>query len=163
MQLLSNVRPLHVAHFLHTPWTFQSRKGIFKCLTTKLSSPRPDQEASKQFKKFLSIGANKIELLEFLLRDWTHQRHKTVIRTKTIYFTLKEESFKISVQNGRIECLRTLQLSYKQEEADTKMFLAVNYACNRGVESITIHTVDSDADILTFWLICSNNWMSHHN
>ena len=83
-----------------------------------------------------------------MLRDWTHQRHKTVIRTKTIYFTLKEESFKISVQNGRIECLRTLQLSYKQEEADKKMFLAVNYACNRGVESITIHTVDSDADML---------------
>ena len=28
------------------------------------------------------------------------------------------------------------------------MFLAANYACNRGVESITIHTVDSDVVIL---------------
>ena len=34
---------------------------------------------------------------------------------------MKEEGFKISVQDERIECLRTLQLSYKQEEADTKM------------------------------------------
>ena len=28
------------------------------------------------------------------------------------------------------------------------MFLAANYACNRGVESVTIHTVDSDVAIL---------------
>ena len=83
-----------------------------------------------------------------MLRDWTHQRHKTVIRTKTIYFTLKDEGFKISVQGERIECLRTPQLSSKQEEADAKMFLAANYACNRGVESVTIHTVDSDVAIL---------------
>ena len=75
------------------------------------------------------------------MRDWTHQYHKTVIRTKRIYFTLKDKSFKISVQDGRIEYLRILQLSSKQEETDGKMLLAPNYACNRGVESITTHTI----------------------
>ena len=77
-----------------------------------------------------------------MLRDWTPQRHKTVTRTKTIYFTLKDEGFKISVQDERIECPRTPQLS------DTKMFLAANFASNSGVESVTIHTVDSDMAIL---------------
>ena len=114
-----------------------ARKGIFKCLTAKLSSPRPDQRAPKQFKKLLSIGASKIEL------DCTHQYHKRVIRTKTLFFKLKDEGFEISVQDERIECLRTPKLSSKQEEADTKMFLAANYACNRGVESVTIQSVDS--------------------
>ena len=28
------------------------------------------------------------------------------------------------------------------------MFLAANYACNRGVESVTMHTVNSDVAIL---------------
>ena len=75
------------------------------------------------------------------MRDWTHQCHKTVIRTKRIYFTLKDESFKISVQDERIEYLRILQLSSKQEETDRKMLLAPNCTCNRGVESITTHTI----------------------
>ena len=61
---------------------------------------------------------------------------------------MKDEVFKISVQDERIECLRTPQLSSKQEEADTKMFLAANYACNRGVQSVIIHTVDSGVAIL---------------
>ena len=154
MQLFSNVRPLHVAlcnNINSTYYThyelFKPEKKYLKCLITKLSSPRPNQRAPKQF-KLLSVGANKIELPEFLLRDWTHQHHKTVIRTKTIYSTLKDEGFKIRVQDERIECSRTPQLPSKQEEADTKMFLVANYACNRGVESVTIHTVNSHVAIL---------------
>ena len=61
---------------------------------------------------------------------------------------MTDEGFKISVQDEKRECLRTPQLSSKQEKADTKMFLAANYACNRAVESVTIHTVDSDVAIL---------------
>ena len=56
---------------------------------------------------------------------------------------MKDEGFKISVQDERKECLRTPKLSSKQEEADTKMFLAANYACSRGVESVTIKLMDS--------------------
>ena len=56
---------------------------------------------------------------------------------------MKDEGFKISVQDERIECLRTPQMYSKHEETDAKMFLAANYASNRGVKSVTIHTVDS--------------------
>ena len=60
---------------------------------------------------------------------------------------MKDDGFKTSVQD-EIECLKTPQLSSKQEETDAKMFLAANYASNRGVKSVTIHTVDSDVAIL---------------
>ena len=60
---------------------------------------------------------------------------------------MKDDGFKTSVQD-EIECLKTPQLSSNQEETDAKMFLAANYASNRGVKSVTIHTVDSDVAIL---------------
>ena len=115
----------------------------------RITAKRPDQDAPKQFKKYLSVGTNKTELLEFLLKDWSHH-HRNIpsIGSKTIFFTLKDEAYEISVINNEIQCLRVPQLSSNQEEADTKMFLAARHACDRGCNSVTIHTVDSDVAIL---------------
>lgn len=56
----------------------------------RITAKRCDQPAPKQFKKYLAVGANKTELLEFLVKYWTHQRHISEFRGKTIYFTLKD-------------------------------------------------------------------------
>ena len=114
----------------------------------RITASRCDQPAPKQFKKYLAVGANKTELLEFLVKDWTHPRHAPVLREKTIYFTLKDEAYEISITDNEIQSVHVPQLCLKQEEADTKMFLAANFACSRGCQSITIHTVDSDVAIL---------------
>ena len=41
----------------------------------QITASRCDQPAPKQFKNYLAVGANKTELLEFLVKDWTHPRH----------------------------------------------------------------------------------------
>ena len=117
----------------------------------RITAGRCDQPAPKQFKKYLAVGANKTELLEFLVKDWRHPRHAPVLREKTIYFTLKYEAYEISLTDNEIQCVQIPQLCSKQEEADTKMFLAVNFACSCGCRSITIHTVDSDVAILAYY------------
>ena len=45
----------------------------------RVTARRQDQTAPKQFKKYLSVGANKTELLQFLLNDWQDLRHITTI------------------------------------------------------------------------------------
>ena len=89
---------------------------------TRITASRPAQAALKQLKKYLSDGQNKTELFEFLLHDWCN----------------------ISISDNRILCLLIPQLSSKQEETDTKMFLAASYASCRGCNSVAIETVDSD-------------------
>ena len=42
-------------------------------------------------------------------------------------------------------------LASNQEEADTKMFLCIQYANSLGVESFCIDTVDSDVGILALY------------
>ena len=117
----------------------------------RIMASRPDQLAPKQFKKCLSIGANRTELLQFLLNDWCHPRHRILIGMKSIYFTLRDEGCEIRVLNNSTQCFRIPQLFSKKEEADTKLFLAAKYACNQGSSSVTIHTVDSDVAILAFY------------
>ena len=64
---------------------------------------------------------------------------------------MKDEGFKISAQDERIERLRAPQLSSKQEEADTKMFLAANYACNCGVSKVSSYI--QWIVVWPFWLV----------
>ena len=68
----------------------------------RITASRCDQPAPKQFKKYLAVGANKTELLEFLVKAWTHPRHAPVLREKTIYFSLKDEAYEISITDNRV-------------------------------------------------------------
>ena len=58
---------------------------------------RQDQTAPKQFKKNLSLGANKTELLQFLLNDLQDQPHMTTIGEKSIFITLGNEAYAIEI------------------------------------------------------------------
>ena len=124
------------------------RERRVKAGRLRITASRPEQSAPKQFRKYLSVGVNKTELLKFLLKDWCHQRHASTIGNKIIFFTLKDEGYQICNVDDDICCLRVPQLASKQEEADTKMFLAASYASSRGSNSVTIQTVDSDVAIL---------------
>ena len=115
----------------------------------RITATRCDQPAPKQFKKYLAVGANKTELLEFLVKDWTHPRHVELIRGKCIYFTLKSEAYKIHLNDNQIQSISIPELCSSQEEADTKIFLAANYSnIHFPRQTVTIHTVDSDVAIL---------------
>ena len=55
----------------------------------QVTASRQDQTASKQFKKYLTVGANKTELLQFLLNDWQDQQHIATTEEKRILATLR--------------------------------------------------------------------------
>ena len=64
----------------------------------RVTASRRDQKLPKQFKKYLSVGVNKQELIDFLLLDWsTYPKHHQLIRNKTIYFTKRKDAFKLNV------------------------------------------------------------------
>lgn len=108
-----------------------------------------DQPAPKQLKKFLSNGKNKIDLVHFLLNDWSHhENHKQLIKSKELYVTVEESAFCITIRDNELHCSPSIELSSVQEEADTKMFLAANHAAYLGQTKATIITVDSDVAIL---------------
>ena len=112
-----------------------------------------DQKLPKQFKKYLAVGENKQELIEFLLADWSTQaqHHHQIISEKTIFFTTKKDAFKIKVLGEETQCQPVDQLFSNQEEADTKVFLASKVAQEAGCSDAVIYTVDSDVAILALY------------
>ena len=61
---------------------------------------------------------------------------------------MKDNRFKITCTDETTECNREPELSSKQEEADTKVFLAAKFAQDLGCRDVGIFTVDSDFAIL---------------
>ena len=53
----------------------------------RITASIKDQTAPKKFKKYLSVGANKTNLLQFLLNDWQDQGHIATIRER-LFVTL---------------------------------------------------------------------------
>ena len=91
-------------------------------------------------------------MIDFLLGDWnTHPKHHQLISTKTIYFTTRKDVFKLNVIGVDTQCQPVIELSSNQEEADTKVFLAVKLAQEIGCTDAVIYTADSDVAILAMY------------
>ena len=115
----------------------------------RVTASRRDQKLPKQFKKYLSVGVNKQELIDFLLDDWsTPPKHHQVIRNKTIYFITRKDAFKLNVIGEDTQCQPVIGLSSNQEKAGTKVFLALKLAQEIGYTDAVIYTVDSNVAIL---------------
>ena len=53
------------------------RKGRANIESTHLTAARHEQKLPKQIKEYLSIDANKEELIDFLLNDWKTNKNYT--------------------------------------------------------------------------------------
>ena len=105
----------------------------------RVTASRRDRKLPKQFKKYLFVGVNKQELIDFLLDDWsTHPKHHQLNRNKTIYFTTRKDAFKLNVIGEDKQCQPVIELSSNQGEADTKVFLAVKLAQEIGYTDAVI-------------------------
>ena len=117
----------------------------------QVTASRQDQTASKQFKKYLTVGANKTELLQFLLNDWQDQQHIANTKKKRILAMLRNETYVINVIDREIVKQCITALCSNQEEADRIMLLASKIVSSRGCNSESIQTVASDAAISAFY------------
>ena len=64
---------------------------------------------------------------------------------------MRDKAFCITSQNGITDVRAVEELTSKQEEADTKMFLCAQHAASLGFGSANIITVDSDVVILCLY------------
>ena len=95
----------------------------------RMESSRRDQPRPKQFDKFLRLSQNKIDLLSFLIKDWSSNTdHCQVLDGKELYITFKDKAFCINAHHNQLSKIDVDGLSSQQEEADTKMFLAAQFA-----------------------------------
>ena len=119
-----------------------------------MTAYRRDQKIPKQIKKYLSVGANKKELIEFLFNVWsTDIRHIKSLSNRCIYFSRNDAGYKLYVHQEVVVCQTMDQLRSNQEEAETKVFLAANIAVDVGCTDAVIVTVDSDIGILACYAI----------
>ena len=65
--------------------------------------------------------------------------------------TIRDQAHCISTVHGLITCNQVQELSNKQEEADTKIFLCAKFAVSLGFESAFSITVDSDVAIFSIY------------
>ena len=64
---------------------------------------------------------------------------------------MKHKEFKITCTDEIIECNQEPKLSSKQEDADTKVFVAAKFSQDLGCRDVKIFTVDSDVPILAYY------------
>ena len=83
------------------------------------------------------------------MKDWSQEdHHKALLLKKELFITIEDQAFVISVQEDELKCVPVSELCSPQEESDTKMFLAANYAGLTGQRKVLIATVDSNVAIL---------------
>ena len=113
---------------------------------------RREQKTPKQWKKYISHSQNKIDLVKFLLRDWSHpERFKDQIGNRRIYASVEEKCYMIKDVDGVIEAVEANALFSNQEEADTKVILCCKHAEESGHQNVCIVTVDSDIAIYNIY------------
>ena len=113
---------------------------------------RRQQVIPKQWEKFLPNSENKLDLIDLLWHDWsTNLKHSHQLDGKELHMTIRDEAHCISSVHGLITCNQVQELSSKQEEADTKIFLCAKFAASLGFESASIINVDSDVAILSIY------------
>ena len=102
----------------------------------------------KQWNRFLSIGENKTEMIEFLVHDWSTNEHFNTTTTP-FYVTSKTLCYKLCSE-GKI---MVDELETVQEEADTRLFLRISHASQAEFDKFVIHSPDTDVFIMALAFI----------
>ena len=85
---------------------------------------RRGQKRLQQFDKYLCLSENKIELVRFLINDWsTNTIHAKILEDKELYVTVEDKALCISSNGNKLSMVLWNRLSNKQEEDDTNLFL----------------------------------------
>ena len=93
-----------------------------------MKASRRDQRVPKQFNKVLRLSQNKIDLVKFLIEDFSsNEKYCRLFEGNERNVTLEDRAFKISSHRGQLSKAYVEELSSHQEEADTKMFMAAHF------------------------------------
>ena len=100
------------------------------------------QNVPKQWKKFMSLGRNKEELINFLYMSWC-ECDPQVLGDITLYVTHKNLCHKIKSIDNLVIVTEVHELASDHEEADTRLILHASHAL-QNYQNITIRSPDTD-------------------
>ena len=109
-----------------------------------------DQKVFKPWKKFLSNGSNKENLVAFLLESWSKMDGR-YLGGFQLYVTSGKQCTRLISVEGAIAKEQVDQLSCDHEEADTRLLLHAAHAATSGHQHIVIKSPDTDVFILTIF------------
>ena len=108
---------------------------------------RPEQRTPKQFKKFLSSGQNKEELIEFLFCEWKKCDAETLSDRK-LFVCHKELCHSFHSVSNILVVEEVKELRSDHEEADTRLLLHAKHA-SKAYSTIIIKSPDTDVMLLS--------------
>ncbi|XP_065198086.1 uncharacterized protein LOC135829615 [Sycon ciliatum] len=107
------------------------------------------QRLPRQFSKFLAVGENKSELLEFFFTQWqTPELMSTVPAQKELVVTSGSSCVMIKNNDASPASQPLPDLVCTHEEADTRLLLHAKHAACAGCSHVTIKTPDTDVAVL---------------
>ena len=110
----------------------------------------PNTKVPRDWKKFLSNGENKNQLIEFLLSEWMKDCYAEKLLNKQLYVTSGTKCFRLTSTDGKsTQADPVPELESTQEEADTRIILhCFHQDSSAGPERIIIRSIDTDVFIL---------------
>lgn len=104
----------------------------------------PEQKTPRQFKKYLSAGTNKEDLVEFLFQSW---KSSTLTTSMKVQVTHGKHCHELTWIDGHCHVKECHELESDHEEADTRLFLHAKHA-SADCPTVVIKSPDTDVAII---------------
>lgn len=119
----------------------RSASGIYQ---TRIYSNQ--QKVPRQWRKFLSSGENKEDLMKFIFSSWKNVDPQ-LLKNVEIFLAHESMCHRFSNANGKLECSEIESLYSDHEEADTRMIAHAKHA-SLSYSIITIKSPDTDVFVI---------------
>ena len=100
------------------------------------------QKVPRQWKKFLSTGENKEQLMEFLFYAWK-KADPIMLNGIEVFLAHQKVCYRFFPSNDALDCTEIDELCCDHEEADTRMLVHANHA-SQFYRNIIIKSPDTD-------------------
>ena len=104
------------------------------------------QKVPRQWKKFMSSGGNKEELMTFIFHTW-RKADPRLLNGVEVFITHGENCHRLFASNGEMLCSEVEELFCDHEEADTRMIAHAMHA-SQSYRSIIIKSPDTDVFLI---------------
>ena len=100
------------------------------------------QKVPRQWKKFMSSGTNKEELMKFIFNIW-RKADPQLLKGVEVFLAHEEKCHRLVEANGRMMCSQVEELHSDHEEADTRMIAHAVHASG-SYPNVIIKSPDTD-------------------
>ena len=107
----------------------------------------PTQDVPKQWKKFMSLGQNKEQLVEILFQCWC-DANPDALRNVQLLVAHKNLCHRIQRKKNILEITLLPELTCDHEEADTRLLLHAKHAAAHRFQDVVIRSPDTDVFII---------------